>query len=876
MIGSIAMAVTLTAALASVILYTLVARGKGELLTAARFATHAAIIGVFVSAGTLLYYIFNYRFDINYVYEHVSRTLSKPLLFSTFYASQEGSFMLWALWTSIIAIFLMNYAARQRYEAHVMAVFMAVLTFLALMLVAKSPFQTIYAAHPGEVPAGFIPADGKGLNPSLENLWIVIHPPMLFLGFSLLAVPFAFAIAGLLKKDYQGWIATSMPWTLGAGMVLGFGVMLGGFWAYETLGWGGYWGWDPVENSSLLPWIITVASVHTMLTQRRTGGLVRTNIAMTLLAYALVLYSSFLTRSGILGDASVHAFTDAGSLAFSLLLGALLVFLVVAIFLFILRWRDMTSLGREYKVLSRETSLAIGSAVLGASALIVFIGTSAPLIHKKVDNGFYNNLHIPLVIVLLLVNGLSLLLKWKQTNSSELIKRSLVALSLSIVGTAVVFFLGVRDPQFVLMVLAAFFALFVNLEIGYQVFRGKFDISLVTGFAQSADVWKRFRTALYLVLIVGIAALLVWTAGDYYKFGDVILAAGPFVLIVLAVLTAVFVLAGYPKVTFDTKFLGAYVAHMGVAIFILGVVATARYSEKEVVQLVKGVPTKAFNGKYTLEYAGYTQAKPDYYRWTINVSDQKGFIGTARPLWFFTDFNNRESPILNPSILKFADRDLYFTTAGVDETGGMPHDTLGKGEVLKAFGGKVAVKFIDFNFPPDEKKKMFSGQMFRVEATVDVSGLSDTSVKAQTLVLSVVRKMSSQEAKEEDVVIPGTTYHLQLAELRPDMNKPANSKVVIRSFDTNNPPPKPKEFITVEAFVKPYINLVWGGILILVAGFGFAMMRRRREAGVAIERAEAKYERMTSHSAPSAAGQGPIPLQSSRPQLIKKQSRTGA
>ncbi len=331
MIGTIALSLTFTASLAAMVLYTLSARGRTELLVPARRAAQLAVLGMLSACAILLYHIFTYQFQYSYVYEHASRKLSKFLLFSTFYASQEGSFMLWGLWTSLIALFLIRYARRQRYESHVMAIFLSVLVFISIMLLAKSPFQTIYSANPGQLPHGFIPADGKGLNPSLENLWIVIHPPMLFLGFSLLAVPFAFALAGLIKRDYQGWVVTSMPWTLGAAMVLGFGVMLGGFWAYETLGWGGFWAWDPVENASLLPWLITVAAAHSMLTQKRTGGLIRTNISLTLLAYALVLYGSFLTRSGVLGDASVHSFADPGYLAFSLLVIALAVFIIVTI-----------------------------------------------------------------------------------------------------------------------------------------------------------------------------------------------------------------------------------------------------------------------------------------------------------------------------------------------------------------------------------------------------------------------------------------------------------------------------------------------------------------------------------------------------------------
>jgi len=862
MIGSIAVAVVLTASLVGAGLYVLVARGKAHLLTAARWSTYAAITGVFTAAATLLYYIFSYRFDINYVYEHVSRSLSKPLLFSTFYASQEGSFMLWAVWTAIIAIFLIKYSSRQRYESYVMPIFLTVLAFLGLMLVAKSPFETIYAAHPGEAQAGFIPADGKGLNPSLENLWIVIHPPMLFLGFSLLAVPFAFAIAGLLKRDYQGWVTTSLPWILGAGGVLGFGIMLGGFWAYETLGWGGYWAWDPVENSSLLPWLITIASAHTMLTQKRTGGLVKTNIAMTLLAYGLVLYSSFLTRSGILGEASVHSFADPGNLAFTLLVGALAFFVLGSVIVFFLRWKELRTVGQEYKILSRETSLSIGSAILGASALVVFIGTSAPLVAKKVDTDFYNNLHIPIAIALMLVNGLSLLLKWKQSSLSEMRKKATVALVLTAICTIIVVALGLREVNFIMMVAASLFALFVNLEIGFQVMKGHFKVSYVNAAASMKDLNARFKTAFGIGLTLAVIVLLVGTAGDYNLFGPMILQYWPIFVIGQLVILAFFAIMGYLKIEANTKFLGAYVSHMGVALFILGVIASAHYSEKQILQLPQNTPVKAF-GKYIVTYKGFQYTEPDNYHWIINVDEKGKSIGVARPLWYWTDFNNRQQPIVNPSILKYAARDLYFTTQGVDQTGGVPKDTLGKGQSVVAYNGGASVKFIDFDFPQEERAKMISQQPFTVKAMVEVTNLREKGAQPIPLILSVTKRLNSMESTEEDVKVPGTKFHVQLAELKPDMSNRDNSKIVVRTFDEDNPPAKATQVITVEAFIKPYINLVWAGILILVAGFWFSTKRRKREAVLAIEKAEKNYEKLLAQRSKKVESQGPVPAERS-------------
>ena len=851
MIGSIAMAIVLVATIAASIQYILVARGRTEFLTSARLTTHLAILAQLVAAGTLLYYIFNYRFDINYVYEHSSRLLSKPLLFASFYASQEGSFMLWALATAIVAIFLIPYAQRQRYEAPVMAVYLGVFAFLALMLVAKSPFETIYAAHPGEALKGFIPADGRGLNPSLENLWIVIHPPMLFTGFTLLAVPFAFAIAGLIKRDFQGWVTTSLPWVLGAGMVLGFGIMLGGFWAYETLGWGGYWAWDPVENASLLPWLITVACTHTMLTQKRTGGLVKTNIGMMLLAYALVLYASFLTRSGVLGDASVHSFADPGNLAFTLLFSALIFFVAGSYGIFFWRWKAMNARAKDYKILSRETALAIGAALLGASTLVVIIGTSAPLFKKKVDVSFYGDLHIPIVIALLLVNGFSLVLKWKQSGWQEMLKKSLIGLIFSAAGSGVLFALGVDDFKFLLLAFSALFSLYINAEITSRLFRGKFSVALAETSAK-----RRILSALKWSFSIGLIAMLIVSKGDYYKFGYIILDGGLYWLGFFLMVAAAFMFLGAPKFTLDKRFIGAYVAHMGLALFILGVIATTRYEKKEMVKLVTNTPTKLFD-RYTISFDSTVLSPPENYHYIINVRNEDGSVDQARPLWFWTDFNNHAQPIVNPGILKYGGRDLYFTVFETGQVGGVPHDSLVRGQTITLFGGAKTVKFMDFDFPPEEMAKMRSQQPFRVKANVEVFDGKDTSGTGMPLVLSVTRNLATGEAKQEDVVIPNTSLHLQLAELRPDLADRSKSKIVFASFDKDHPPPPAKDAITVEAFIKPYINLVWGGILVVVLGFYLSMIRRRREALVAIEKAERAYDRIHP-PAPSDEDKDPI------------------
>lgn len=851
MVGQIAIGIAFASALIGSILYYLVAKGRTEYLSAARISAHLCIWAVILSAGTLLYYIFNYRFDISYVYEHVSRSLSKPLLFSTFYASQEGSFMLWALLTALIAIPLMPYASRQRYEAPVMTVYLSILVFLTIMLVLKTPFESLAAAHPGEVPVGFIPQDGKGLNPSLENLWIAIHPPMLFLGFSLLAVPFAFAIAGLWRRDYQGWITTSLPWTLGAAMVLGFGIILGGFWAYETLGWGGYWAWDPVENASLLPWLITVAAFHTMLTQKKTGGLVRTNLLMTLLAYALVIYCSFMTRSGVLSDASVHSFVAPGNDVFRLLVVALVLFIGLPLIFFATRMRDMKARATEYKLLSRETALSIGAAIIGASALVIFVGTSAPLVSKKVDISYYGNLHIPIAIVLMLVNGLSLVLKWKQSNAREVIKKGAWALITSIVITGVLFALGIQDIGYSLIIAAALFSLLINLELTYSLLKGK--LSFVVN--KDADVRTKLIGALRWMGILGILIMVIAAKGDFYKFGYYIEDYGLYWLAATLLVVFSFVVFGAVKLKADTRFIGAYIAHMGLALFIIGVVASSHYEETTEFTIMEKEKVKLFND-YELDYAGYKLTPPQSYNFIINVRDNDGNVESVEPVLFFSAFDNFKTANPKPSILKYGSRDLYFVVKGTEPVGGPPKDSLTKGQTIPIIGGAVDVTFNEFEFTAEEREKMMSNQIFTVVAklSAQVKGSAE-QIPFET---SVTRNLETQEASKDDVLIPGTSYYVGLAELRPNLENRDQSKIIITSFDSTNPPPPVKERVFVQAFVKPYINMVWAGVIILTIGFGFSMLRRRKEALAAITKAEQMFEKVKGHHAASDDSASPV------------------
>ncbi|RPH37333.1 hypothetical protein EHM92_02950 [bacterium] len=382
MIGSLLVKLAFVACLASVVSYFLYHRRPNpRILTAARTFFHATVVSVLVAAAYLLYLILTHQFQYTYIWSYSSRELSLPLLISTFYAGQEGSFMLWTLYTSIIGVFLLQHATRKGYEPEVMGVFGMIIASLLLMMVVKNPFAYVWDSFPGQVATGFVPVNGRGLNPLLQNYWMVIHPQVLFSGFAAMGVPYAYAMAALLKRDYNNWIRPATPWLVFAATILGTGIMMGGFWAYETLGWGGYWGWDPVENSSLVPWLVAVAGIHVTLSQRRTGGFKKTNLILGMLCFLMVVYSTFLTRSGVLGDTSVHSFVDPGMLVYWLLVGMIVLFAGFAAFMLARRWKEIpaTESHRHYYY-SREFAIFLGACALVAAALFIVVGTSSPII----------------------------------------------------------------------------------------------------------------------------------------------------------------------------------------------------------------------------------------------------------------------------------------------------------------------------------------------------------------------------------------------------------------------------------------------------------------------------------------------------------------
>lgn len=481
MIGSIILWIAFAAGLVSAYAYYQSATRRKSLTKLARNSFAAMAATVLTASALLLLYVLRHQFEYAYVWGYSSRSLPLHLLITTFWAGQEGSFLFWALCGSIMGLILMSYTRRKHIELEVMTVYALVQSFLLLLLIVKSPFQYIWNAHPDQFALGAIPADGRGLNPLLQNIWMVAHPPVLFIGFAAMAVPFAFALAALWRRSYVDWISNAVPWVIFGAIALGAGIMLGGYWAYGVLGWGGWWGWDPVENSSLIPWLVGVILIHTMLVQKRTGGLSRTNFILAISTYVLVVYSTFLTRSGILGESSVHSFVDPGALTYTLLVVWILVSLVIGFGMLARRWKELAALSLHSSFWSRESFLAISSAVMGASALVILFGTSWPILsHASLEPAFYDQTNLPIAIALGFLLGLSLVVQWKGGSPMEVARNSAASLGVSVVVLALLVLLGLHDVWMAVFVYASLFAFFVNVIRLYRLARENY---LYTGGA---------------------------------------------------------------------------------------------------------------------------------------------------------------------------------------------------------------------------------------------------------------------------------------------------------------------------------------------------------------------------------------------------------
>ena len=581
-------------------------RGSPKLTASAQMGVVAVAALVTLASAFLIYVLLTRDFQVEYVYRHVSTYLPTIYTLAAFWAGQEGSLLLW-LW--LLTLFSALIARReegwsQELKPYALTVLALCQAFFALLLVVVSnPF----AAYPASPP------EGLGMNPLLENFWMIIHPPVVFIGYAAYTVPFAFAIAALITgKLGKEWIRGIRRWNLFSWLFLGLGIILGAWWAYLELGWGGYWGWDPVENASLIPWLVGTAFLHSATMQERRGIFKVWNIALAVMTFVLCIFATFVTRSGIIQ--SVHAFGE--SVIGYYFLAFLAVILIFFFGLAFYRRRELASERERKSLLSREAGYLLNNLLFVGLALAVFIGTVFPAVSEIVRGvqvalgaSFFERVFSPLALALVVLIGVCPLLGWRQTSSRRFLRSLLYPGIMALAAAVVIFIQGITEP-FALLSFA------------------------VCAFVASSILWEFLR---------GTLARRRSTGEDY-------------------------LLAFRQLITKNRRRYGGFLVHLSMVIITMGVTGSSLYQTEYQVVLAEGETVTIKD--YTLEHEGLVvESTPGKHRFASLMSvyraDRK--IATLMPEKNF--HWNVEQWVTEVAIRTSLKEDLYVILADFAEDG---------------------------------------------------------------------------------------------------------------------------------------------------------------------------------------------------------------
>jgi cytochrome c-type biogenesis protein CcmF len=490
-------------------------RDRPELSQSVIRAVHAVFGCLLVASIALWKGLISHDFNIEYVAAYTSRNLPSYYIFSAFWAGQKGSLLFWAVVLSVFAsaaqlLTPRRYAYLMPYVAGVTSA--VIVFFVSVMLFAADPFERL----------SFTPADGRGLNPQLQNVGMVIHPPMLYLGYISITIPFAFAVAALLSRRLDtGWIHAIRKWTLVSWLFLAIGITLGMWWAYVELGWGGYWAWDPVENASFLPWLTMTAFLHSVMIQEKRGMLKRWNFGLIIGTFLLSIFGTFITRSGVI--ASVHSFTQSNVGYF--FLAFLVVAAILAFTLLYTRWELLRAEVQLESMLSREAAFLFNNLLFVGIAFSVLWGTLFPILSELVKGSkitvgppFFNRVNVPLGLLLLGLTGVGPLIAWRKASTANLRRQFIAPVASGLLTLLALLALGLRDFYAVVaLALAGFVAGTIVQEFyrGVRARRRMHGESVLLAFARLIGRNRR-RYGGYIVH-VGILIYFVAFAGMAFK-----------------------------------------------------------------------------------------------------------------------------------------------------------------------------------------------------------------------------------------------------------------------------------------------------------------------------------------------------------------------
>jgi len=501
-------------------------KGRPDLGRALTRAPLALALVVWVASVALWKGLFGHDFNIEYVAAYTSSNLPDYYLFSAFWAGQKGSLLFWALVLSTFAA-ITQLVTSSRYRdllPYVAGVTSAVLAFFLFVMLfgGANPFERL----------PFTPPDGRGLNPQLQNPGMVMHPPMLYLGYISITIPFAFAIAALLARKLDtGWIHAIRKWSLLSWLFLSIGITIGMWWAYVELGWGGYWAWDPVENASLLPWLTMTAFLHSVMIQEKRGMLKRWNLGLVIGSFLLSILGTFLTRSGVI--ASVHSFAQS-SVGY-LFLGFLLLAGIGGFTLLYTRWPNLEPEAELESLASREAAFLFNNLALVGVAFSVLWGTLFPILSEavrgtKISVGppFFNKVNVPLGLLLLALTGVGPLIAWRKTSLPNLRRQFLWPLSTGLVTAAVLVGLGMRDGYALMALGLSGFVVGTVVQEFYRGIRARgrlYQEGPLVGFVRLIGRNRR-RYGGYLIHVAIVIYFVGFTGGAFKVTKEATLSVG--------------------------------------------------------------------------------------------------------------------------------------------------------------------------------------------------------------------------------------------------------------------------------------------------------------------------------------------------------------
>lgn len=733
-----------------------------------RLLYYIQAFSVVFTGGILLYLILGHHFEYTYVFKHSSVLMPGKYIISSFWAGQEGSFLLWSLLISVFGIGAM--LTSKKLEAGVMIVVSSSVMLLMTMIMGvnflglklgSNPFELLRLAE-GNAGMDFFKnpnylsfiTDGNGLNPLLENPWMVIHPPMLFMGYASALFPFAFAFASLIQNDKRYWLKLTLPWILLSVALLGAGLLLGGAWAYQSLTFGGFWAWDPVENASLVPWLVLVAALHYIILTQKRDKYYWGSYIFSFLGFLTVVYASYLTRSGVLGETSVHAFGDDG-LSVQLIF-FMIVFTAVPLWLLIKRRKNIPSNDLP-DLMNREFMMLYGSIIILLSAFQVISTTSIPVFNKIFGSnlalssdvvGFYNAWQMPFAMIVALLLGAVHFLNY-ENNDRRVFWKNLIYPGL------------------------------IGLVISVLVF--------------ALDKDMLFAHALFLFFII---FAIISSLAYIFRFIS------------------------------KHRNLGAGITHLGFSIFLLGVLITfsnTKVLSENVMGATQGNNVMLFKGQVKqvgdqlLNYSDSREERDEiFYQIDFLEKETNGELKHQYSIFPSVKYNDRMGNVHNPDTRNMLKGDVFMYLTFAEDRSKRAADgytateskVVAVNDTLNAGGKKVILDSLRFELLDA------TGNNILIEALLNTTDSLNNSI---TIPLSY--KVSGNVAESGIVDIPGSDVKLRFDGVA-DIARTINISVL----------EKEPEFIVLKVMFFPWIMVLWAGAIIMLTGLILAIYKRAKRA----------------------------------------------